>query len=57
MARWLGAVARSMGKEGENKYHIWLGGEWKRADAASVGSSNTQRIIITKDLGGGRADV
>lgn len=44
---------RPKGKGDEYKYRIWSGGESSaanRADAASVGSSDSQRMIIKKDL-------
>jgi len=44
---------RPKGKGEEYKYRIWSGGEPRpanKADAASVGSSESQRMIIKKDL-------
>lgn len=47
---------RSTGKGKESKYRIWSPGSdgeprtFNRADAASVGSSDSQRMIIKKDV-------
>lgn len=47
---------RSNGKSKESKYRIWSPGSdgepraFTRADAASVGSSDSKRMIIKKDV-------